>query len=95
MSKTLRDQALEVIKNKQSVVINGKQYTLDNIDELPPLEDMVAGDANQEAQALETLKKEKEELEKRLAAMEGKSHTKSETHHEKKATKATDESESK
>lgn len=83
MSKTPRDQALDAIKANQSVVINGKQYTLDNIDELPPLEEMVAGDPTQEANALESLRAEKKELEQRLAALENK---KSDSKEEKKSS---------
>lgn len=69
---TVYDEALEVIKSGQSVVIDGVQYTLKNIQDLPKLEDMVKGDEVAERLAFEELKKEKEELEKRLAAMSAK-----------------------
>jgi len=72
MSKTVRDEALNAIKAGQSVVINGEQYTMDNIDELPPLEDFAAGDPEQEASAMTALRKEKEELERRLTALQSK-----------------------
>jgi cell division protein FtsB len=69
---TVYDEALEFIKAGQSVVIDGVQYTLKNIQDLPKLEEMVAGDAKAEKDAFEALKKEKEELEKRIAKLEAK-----------------------
>lgn len=67
---TPREHAIQAIKEGGMVVVNSVVYTMSNLEELPPLEDFVKGDASAEASALETLKKEKEELEKRLAALE-------------------------
>src|SRR5437868_2897684 len=72
---SVRDDAIDAIKNGQMVVVNGESYTLNKTDvskglnELPPLEVFVAGDAAAESDALASLKNEKAELDKRLEAL--------------------------
>lgn len=72
MDKSPRDVAIEAIMSGESVVVDGVQYTEANMSELPGIEAFVAGDASGEAAAIARLKSEKEELEKRLAALESK-----------------------
>lgn len=87
---SVRDDAVEAIKNGGMVVVNREVYTLTKtenskgLDELPPLEDFVVGDANAEAEALKQLKKDKAELEKRLESLTNKVSSNKE---EKKAAK--------
>jgi hypothetical protein len=68
-----RDDAIAAIKSGQSVVVNGVQYTSENEKDLPGLEAFIGTDQKSKDAAVEQLKKDKAELEARLAVLESSS----------------------